>query len=154
MAPAVAEPTPSVSEPLKPNTPILPVPATQTGVVSMFQPEITEPQAVVEDQLAFTTNAPIAPREMPIIQMEAISTVRPVVIEPPGTAEDQPVTATHPSPVLLTKIEDKSARNVVYSDGACKGNGKPGSIAGIGVWWGKNDPRSVLSQFHIFFLPD
>ncbi|KAI0330691.1 ribonuclease H-like protein [Cubamyces sp. BRFM 1775] len=25
---------------------------------------------------------------------------------------------------------------IVYSDGACKGNGQPGSIAGIGVWWG------------------
>lgn len=31
--------------------------------------------------------------------------------------------------------------DVVYSDGACKGNGQPGSIAGVGVWWGHNDPR-------------
>ena len=31
--------------------------------------------------------------------------------------------------------------NIVYTDGACKGNGKAGSIAGIGVWWGWDDPR-------------
>lgn len=34
---------------------------------------------------------------------------------------------------------------VVYSDGACKGNGKLGSVAGIGVWWGPDDPRLETS---------
>jgi hypothetical protein len=34
--------------------------------------------------------------------------------------------------------------DVVYSDGACKGNGNVGSVAGVGVWWGHNDPRSVI----------
>lgn len=37
---------------------------------------------------------------------------------------------------------DENRWDVVYSDGACKGNGKVGSIAGIGVWWGPDDPRS------------
>ena len=32
---------------------------------------------------------------------------------------------------------------VVFSDGACKGNGQAGSIAGVGVWWGHDDPRYV-----------
>jgi len=41
------------------------------------------------------------------------------------------------------RIEDESCWDVVYSDGACKGNGKPGSVAGVGVWWGHEDPRSV-----------
>lgn len=41
-------------------------------------------------------------------------------------------------------ITDESTWDVVYSDGACRGNGKPGSVAGIGVWWGRNDPRYVL----------
>lgn len=36
---------------------------------------------------------------------------------------------------------DESEWDVVYSDGACKGNGQPGSVAGIGVWWGHDDPR-------------
>lgn len=32
---------------------------------------------------------------------------------------------------------------VVYTDGSCRGNGKPGSTAGVGVWWGVDDPRYV-----------
>lgn len=30
---------------------------------------------------------------------------------------------------------------IVYTDGSCQGNGKPGAVAGIGIWWGKDDPR-------------
>jgi ribonuclease HI len=36
------------------------------------------------------------------------------------------------------------AEDVVYTDGACSGNGQLGSVAGIGVWWGVDDPRYVL----------
>ena len=42
------------------------------------------------------------------------------------------------------EIQDVSGWDIVYSDGACKGNGKAGSVAGIGVWWGSNDPRQVI----------
>jgi ribonuclease HI len=28
--------------------------------------------------------------------------------------------------------------DIVYCDGACKGNGQQGAVAGIGVWWGEN----------------
>ncbi|TBU26309.1 Caulimovirus viroplasmin-domain-containing protein, partial [Dichomitus squalens] len=41
----------------------------------------------------------------------------------------------------VSKPESKAGWDAVYSDGACKGNGKPGSVAGIGVWWGRDDPR-------------
>ena len=34
---------------------------------------------------------------------------------------------------------------VVYTDGVCKGNGKPWAVAGIGVWWGQGDPRCFLN---------
>jgi ribonuclease HI len=37
-----------------------------------------------------------------------------------------------------------TAEDVVYTDGACSGNGQLGSVAGIGVWWGVDDPRYVL----------
>lgn len=30
---------------------------------------------------------------------------------------------------------------IVYSDGSCQGNGKVGAVAGVGIWWGKDDPR-------------
>jgi ribonuclease HI len=39
-----------------------------------------------------------------------------------------------------------TAEDVVYTDGACSGNGQLGSVAGIGVWWGIDDPRYVLSS--------
>ncbi|KAI0746646.1 hypothetical protein C8Q80DRAFT_1176466 [Daedaleopsis nitida] len=35
---------------------------------------------------------------------------------------------------------------VVYTDGSCRGNGKVGSTAGVGVWWGKDDPRNVSER--------
>ena len=37
---------------------------------------------------------------------------------------------------------------VVYTDGACKGNGQKGeeTPAGVGVYWGANDPRYVAEQ--------
>jgi ribonuclease HI len=37
-----------------------------------------------------------------------------------------------------------TAEDVVYTDGACSGNGQPGSVAGIGVWWGVDDNRCVF----------
>lgn len=37
--------------------------------------------------------------------------------------------------------EDEGDWDVVYSDGACKGNGQMGAVAGIGIWWGPDDPR-------------
>lgn len=39
------------------------------------------------------------------------------------------------------RMRDESIYDVVYSDGACKGNGQVGSVAGVGVWWGRDDPR-------------
>jgi len=38
-------------------------------------------------------------------------------------------------------MTDEAGWLVAYSDGACKGNGKPGSVAGVGVWWGKNNSK-------------
>ncbi|KAK1226445.1 hypothetical protein PQX77_010529 [Marasmius sp. AFHP31] len=35
---------------------------------------------------------------------------------------------------------------VVYTDGSCRGNGKSGSVAGIGVWWGNGDDRNLAER--------
>jgi len=32
---------------------------------------------------------------------------------------------------------------VVHTDGACPNNGKQGARAGIGVWYGSDDPRNI-----------
>lgn len=52
-------------------------------------------------------------------------------------------TAKKSSKSLLGKdvIEDTTDWQIVYSDGACRSNGKPNAVAGVGVWWGDNDPR-------------
>ncbi|KAL5482329.1 hypothetical protein ACEPAI_8923 [Sanghuangporus weigelae] len=41
---------------------------------------------------------------------------------------------------------DEEGFDVVYADGACKGNGQVGSVAGVGVWWGHNDPRNIAER--------
>lgn len=38
----------------------------------------------------------------------------------------------------------------IYTDGSSRGNGKVGALAGVGVYFGKNDPRYVLP--HVLFL--
>ncbi|KAF8215785.1 ribonuclease H-like domain-containing protein [Mycena galopus ATCC 62051] len=43
-------------------------------------------------------------------------------------------------------VDDENGWDVVYSDGACKGNGQPGSVAGVGVWWGEGDPRNIAER--------
>jgi len=45
------------------------------------------------------------------------------------------------APPAVGLEEDEHGCDVVYSDGACKGNGKFGSVAGLGVWWGWHDSR-------------
>jgi ribonuclease HI len=45
-------------------------------------------------------------------------------------------------------MADERGWDVVYCDGACKGNGQVGSVAGIGVWWGKNHPGYQMCGLH------
>ncbi|KAF7307246.1 Ribonuclease H [Mycena indigotica] len=45
-----------------------------------------------------------------------------------------------------TSAPATGTKQVVYSDGACKNNGKPNALGGIGVWWGPNDPRNLSER--------
>ncbi|KAF5311802.1 hypothetical protein D9619_002783 [Psilocybe cf. subviscida] len=45
-----------------------------------------------------------------------------------------------------TEVSNPEEWNVVYSDGACKGNGKQDPVAGVGVWWGPDDPRNLYER--------
>lgn len=47
-------------------------------------------------------------------------------------------------------VSDETKYTVVYTDGACRGNGKASSIAGIGVWYGPDDPRFVAVKKSVF----
>ena len=66
-----------------------------------------------------------------------------------GRSKSESQTVPGPSSTRLRaaawpSIISASAEDVVYTDGACSGNGQHGSVAGIGVWWGVDDPRYVL----------
>lgn len=72
---------------------------------------------------------------------------------PPATSPPRSVASTsstfRPSAAAAAVAnvkEDEPGYDVVYSDGACKGNGQVGSVAGVGVWWGWNDPRREISS--------
>lgn len=58
---------------------------------------------------------------------------------------------TSPNPVWYQvkgslDVQDESNWLVVYTDGACKGNGQKTPVAGVGVWWGRNDPRNIAER--------
>ncbi|KZS91963.1 ribonuclease H-like protein, partial [Sistotremastrum niveocremeum HHB9708] len=41
---------------------------------------------------------------------------------------------------------DESGWEVVYTDGACQKNGMLDARAGLGVWWGRDDPRNLSER--------
>jgi len=45
-----------------------------------------------------------------------------------------------------SESEEKSTRLVVYTDGACSGNGYDAAAAGFGVWFGEDDPRNIAGR--------
>jgi len=64
------------------------------------------------------------------------------------TPKYRPVATATPGPAQTPRIAapKNTTVDIVYSDGACKGNGGPHPIAGIGVWWGPNDPRNISER--------
>jgi len=69
----------------------------------------------------------------------------------PVTSPTKPIPDPKPAVTMTGRarspdVEDESGWDVAYCDGACKGNGQQGSFAGVGVWWGKNDPRNIAER--------
>jgi hypothetical protein len=86
------------------------------------------------------------PNDLPIIT----SVTQTTPAKSPAKAKAKPQIPVIASPTKDIKwkqresspdVQDESIWDVAYTDGACKGNGQPGSVAGIGVWWGRDDPR-------------
>ncbi|KAG8879368.1 hypothetical protein FRB97_009670 [Tulasnella sp. 331] len=50
-----------------------------------------------------------------------------------------------PKPVEYA-VPDEAGWLIAYTDGACQGNGKDDAKAGIGVWYGPNDPRNLSER--------
>uniref|UniRef100_UPI0037E87CCE ribonuclease H1 n=1 Tax=Semicossyphus pulcher TaxID=241346 RepID=UPI0037E87CCE len=64
---------------------------------------------------------------------------------------------SHPKRVKLSESSSSQSTDgftymgdavVVYTDGCCSGNGKKGARAGIGVYWGCNNPLNVADRLH------
>ncbi|EIW55852.1 ribonuclease H-like protein [Trametes versicolor FP-101664 SS1] len=63
---------------------------------------------------------------------------------PPAVSTAAGAAATSPSKPFGLPAEGQPW--IVYTDGSCQGNGKPGAVAGIGIWWGKDDPRNTCER--------
>ncbi|KAG2044576.1 ribonuclease H-like domain-containing protein [Suillus americanus] len=63
------------------------------------------------------------------------SAVSPAAISPPRSVAATSSTFRPSATIVVNDKEDDPGYDVVYSDGACKGNGQFGSVAGVGVWW-------------------
>ena len=47
----------------------------------------------------------------------------------------------------ICSVKESKSPIEVYTDGGCINNGKPNALAGIGVFFGKEDPRNVSRRF-------
>lgn len=56
----------------------------------------------------------------------------------------------NPASNLITKDPDYEADITVYTDGTCSNNGQPNAKSGIGVFFGKNDPRNISRPLEIY----
>ncbi|KAH8092193.1 hypothetical protein BXZ70DRAFT_951650 [Cristinia sonorae] len=74
------------------------------------------------------------------------SSSKPSAVRPTGRPYPDP----HEGRPSTSKGKERDSldadRDIVYSDGACKGNGKAGSVAGVGVWWGHKDARNIAER--------
>lgn len=51
------------------------------------------------------------------------------------------------------RIDNVNDTIYIYTDGACRANGQSGAVAGVGVFFGKDDPRYVVGFYHGQPLP-
>jgi len=112
----------------------------QTTAATHTTPTITSPNTTsitprstataTTSRSTATTYASSNPPQMPISR-------------PPPQSVSRTVTTPAPRPAQTPRIAPprNTTIDVVYSDGACQGNGGPNAVAGIGVWWGPGDPR-------------
>jgi ribonuclease HI len=60
---------------------------------------------------------------------------------------DDALSFINESSVSTSIPPDTTGYTVVYTDGACSGNGGSNARGGIGVFFGDNDPRNVSERF-------
>ena len=61
-----------------------------------------------------------------------------------SSEESAPHKTDHAKDTALSRTTGNvSSRKVVYSDGCCINNGQAGATAGVGVYWGAQDPNNI-----------
>ncbi|KAI0039602.1 ribonuclease H-like protein [Auriscalpium vulgare] len=68
------------------------------------------------------------------------------LIAQPSPTNQLAVASTSARAPLPVPTQIDSDSDIVYSDGSCRGNGQKGSYAGVGVWWGSDDPRNLAER--------
>ncbi|KAI0646200.1 ribonuclease H-like domain-containing protein [Trametes meyenii] len=98
---------------------------------------------ISKDVESESLNPPIPlPTTAPRISSPSSVLIRPIEHRPSETT-DSPV----PQPPVSAPVGPPNGKSwVVYSDGSCRGNGRPGSVAGIGVWWGTNHKWNLAER--------
>jgi ribonuclease HI len=107
----------------------------------------TSPYKRPEPARNLTPVSPTATRATPSKRPSRVSSLSPHRSSPNKAAAKWNQCAASPN------IADESTWDVAYTDGACRGNGKPGSVAraGIGVWWGPDDPRYASTPEFLWY---
>ena len=114
-----------------PHRPANPQPTTTTRSIS----------AVTHPSIASTSSSSTGPTRAPQNQLTT------PVSSPAPQSISTAITTPAPRPVQPLRIAapKNTTVDIVYSDGACRGNGRSNPVAGIGVWWGPHDPRYLFS---------
>ncbi|KAJ3506268.1 hypothetical protein NLJ89_g6967 [Agrocybe chaxingu] len=102
-----------------------------------------------------TSQSGIEEKELEPVYVNQPSTSQHSIKEQEQEAEPANTTRTQP-PIsqpdakgktrAFDKVDDEIACDIVYADSACKGNGTTHCVAGVGVWWGFDDPRNVAKR--------
>lgn len=87
---------------------------------------------------------PVRARNRTYTPSAAPTETAPSVLAPHPAPPPRPEMPTTASPLVGESSRSASLYPmVVYTDGSCRGNGRIGSTAGVGVWWGADDSRYV-----------
>ncbi|KAH9896749.1 ribonuclease H-like domain-containing protein [Cubamyces lactineus] len=97
------------------------------------------------------TKKPARPSDADALAELVATPVRPATpADPVASANTVTVGETKQAGPLLPRQVDHEPNDgeplIVYSDGACRGNGQPGSVAGVGVWWGPDHPWNICER--------
>ncbi|KAF9008192.1 hypothetical protein BDZ89DRAFT_1025233 [Hymenopellis radicata] len=109
----------------------------QYGSISAPPTSTPKPVSSTSKSASTATNSKLASTSKPASSSN--SAVKQATVAPSSTSSFNAFARAQSDPPASGEV-------TVFSDGACKGNGKVGSVAGVGVWWGHDDPRNLAER--------